>query len=64
MFLTAEEVADLTGYRKPSAQLKWLEAERYGYAIGGDGHPKVLREVVISRLGGIQSKKGPQPRLA
>lgn len=64
MFLTAKEVADLTGYLKPSAQIKWLDAERYGYAIGGDGHPKVLREVVVARLGGIQSKKGPQLRLA
>lgn len=64
MFLTAKEVADLTGYLKPSAQIKWLDAERYGFAVGGDGQPKVLREVVVARLGGIQSKKGPQLRLA
>lgn len=64
MFLTADEVAELTGYVKPGAQIKWLTAERYGFAVGGDGRPRVLREVVIGRLGGIQSKKGPQLRLA
>lgn len=63
MFMTAEEVADLTGYSKPSAQIKWLKAEKYGFAVGGDGRPKVLREVVIGRLGGIQKRKGPELRL-
>lgn len=57
MFLTPKEVADLTGYQKPSAQIRWLEGERFGYVIGGDGHPKVLRDVVLSRLGGVRSKK-------
>lgn len=64
MFLTPQEVAELTGYQKPSAQIKWLTAERFGFVIGGDGHPKVLREVVLSRLGVVkQSKKEPQLRL-
>jgi hypothetical protein len=64
MFLTAEEVAELTGYTKSGAQIKWLQAEKYGFAIDGYGKPKVLRQVVIGRLGGIQSKKGPELRLA
>lgn len=64
MFLTPQEVAELTGYQKPSAQIKWLTAERFGFVIGGDGHPKVLREVVLSRLGVVKpSKKEPQLRL-
>lgn len=57
MFMTPEEVADLTGYQKPSAQIRWLEAERFGYVIGGDGQPKVLRDVVLSRLGATTKKK-------
>lgn len=64
MFMTAEEVAELTGYVKPKSQIDWLEANRYGFAIGGDGRPKVLRDVVIARLGGMQKKKGPELRLA
>lgn len=63
MFLTPEEVADLTGYKRPAAQIRWLTAEKYGFAVGGDGHPKVLRQVVIGRMGGVQSRKEPELRL-
>lgn len=64
MFMTPQEVADLTGYQKPSAQIRWLEAEKFGYVIGGDGQPKVLRDVVLSRLGSTKAnKKGPVLRL-
>lgn len=64
MFLNREEVAELTGYRKPSAQIKWLQVQQFGFAVGGDGHPKVLRQVVINRLGGqIAQKKSPELRL-
>ncbi len=64
MFMTPEEVADLTGYQKPSAQIRWLQAEKFGYVVGGDGQPKVLREVVLSRLGSVKpNKREPQLRL-
>jgi len=64
MFLTQQEVAYLTGYERQHAQIKWLTAERFGFVIGGDGHPKVLRDVVLSRLGAVKSsKKEPQLRL-
>ncbi|PKL96568.1 MAG: hypothetical protein CVV18_01275 [Gammaproteobacteria bacterium HGW-Gammaproteobacteria-8] len=64
MFMTPQEVADLTGYQKPSKQIAWLTAERFGFVVGGDGHPKVLRDVVLSRLGAVKtSKKEPQLRL-
>jgi hypothetical protein len=64
MFLTPDEMAGLTGYQKPSKQIAWLTAERFGFVVGGDGQPKVLREVVLSRLGAVKSsKKEPQLRL-
>lgn len=64
MFLTKDEVAELTGYQKPSAQIRWLEAQQFGFVVGGDGVPKVLRQVVISRLGGpTAQKKSPELRL-
>lgn len=64
MFLTRDEMADLTGYKKPSAQIKWLRTEKFSFAVGGDGHPKVLRQVVISRLGGeSEQRKSPELRL-
>lgn len=62
MFMTPDEVADMTGYLRPRDQMRWLETERFGYVIGADGKPKVLRQVVIARLGGAAEKKGPQLR--
>ena len=41
MFLTAAELADLTGYVRPSAQVRWLRANGYRFEIGGDGLRKV-----------------------
>lgn len=62
--LNAAEVADLTGYQKPNAQFRWLEREGFPFLIGGDGRPKVLRELVVRRLGGTaHEKQRPAPQL-
>ncbi len=63
MFLTPDEVADMTGYTKQSAQIRWLTAERFGFVVSSSGAPKVLRAVVVSRLGSEQSKKRNEPVL-
>lgn len=63
MFLTPDEVADMTGYTKPSAQIRWLNAERFGYVVSSNGTPKVLRAVVVGRLGGEHSRKRGEPVL-
>ena len=64
MFMTPEEVAELTGYKRPCDQIKWLEAERFGYVVGGDGRPKVVKELVLSRLASpVPQKKEPRLRL-
>lgn len=62
MFMTPEEVADLTGRSRASAQIRWLDDHRFGYVIGADGRPKVLRDVVLARLGDSQQQK-KEPRL-
>ncbi|QTN48404.1 DUF4224 domain-containing protein [Ectopseudomonas mendocina] len=67
MLLTPEEVADLTGYRKHSAQIRWLDAQQIPYLVGGDGRAKVLRAPLIERLGGsyaqLSTEQEPQLRL-
>lgn len=45
-FLTAEEVAELTGFVRPAAQKRWLSENDFSFVEGGDGRPKVLEEVV------------------
>ncbi len=52
MFLSDVELRELSGYQKPSAQMRWLDAQGIAFLVGGDGLPKVLRSVVIARLGG------------
>ncbi|MHC8348725.1 DUF4224 domain-containing protein [Pseudomonas sp. RT4P38] len=64
MLLTTDEVADLSGYERPANQSRWLRENSIPFILGGDGHPKVLRQVVISRLGGhCEPKRYPELRL-
>ncbi|WP_236450498.1 DUF4224 domain-containing protein [Stutzerimonas stutzeri] len=66
MFLTSEELKQLTGYQKPSAQARWLEQAGISFLMGGDGKLKVLRLAVEQRLGlyrTAQPKREPQLRL-
>jgi hypothetical protein len=43
MFLTAEQLAELTGYRKPALQRRWLANNGYSFDVRGDGKPVVSR---------------------
>lgn len=61
--LTSDEVADLSGYRKPSAQVRWIQQNGLPFLIGGDGRPKVLRDVVERRLGADPTIKAREPKL-
>lgn len=63
MFLTSEELEQLTGYQKSSAQARWLARERLPFVKGGDGKMKVLRQAVEQRLGLKHEAPKPEPRL-
>ncbi len=43
MRLTDEELADLSGYRRPSKQIAWLKKQGIRFFVAADGHPRVLR---------------------
>jgi hypothetical protein len=66
MFLTREELIQLTGYKNPSAQMRWLQREGFYFRVAADGRPRVLKEAVINILGGhfieIQSTRRAGPR--
>lgn len=51
MFLTEAEVADLTGYIKPSKQIQWLMRQGFNFRIAADGHPRVARDHVLKVMG-------------
>jgi hypothetical protein len=48
--LTAAELLELTGYRSPAWQAKWLTAHGWKFEQGRDG-PKVLRAYRDARMG-------------
>ena len=56
MFLTKDELRELTGYKRASAQIRWLNKNGYSYAIGADGFPRVLYSFIHLRLGDTYSK--------
>ena len=45
MFLTQSELIEMTGYQKHQAQQRWLKAQRIPFLIGGDGMPRVMRNL-------------------
>lgn len=51
LFLTAEELCELTGRATSLAQRKWLKANGYVFAVNANGRPIVAREYALTRLG-------------
>jgi len=43
ILLTTDEVVALTGYRRPSAQIRALRAMQIQFRVPPDGHPRVFR---------------------
>lgn len=58
LLLTQEEVESLTEYTKPALQRKQLQKMGIPFEPSRTGKPKVLREAVVSRLGGASKKRG------
>jgi hypothetical protein len=63
MLLTRTDLESLTGYVRPSAQRRWLDARGWVYEIGADGRPKVLRSYVEQMMGGQTERTKRRPRL-
>ncbi|WP_367184436.1 DUF4224 domain-containing protein, partial [Ferrovum sp.] len=37
IFLTPDEVKDLTGFQRPSKQIEWLRENGFAYRVAADG---------------------------
>lgn len=59
MFLTQSELAELTERKRKGEQIAWLKANGYHYAIGANGHARVLREHLQARLCGVSMTAAP-----
>lgn len=62
MFLTREELRDLTDYKRPAEQIRWLTERGYRFEIGASGRPKVLRATLETRLVNTRKTKPKNPR--
>ncbi|HSV70285.1 MAG TPA: DUF4224 domain-containing protein [Methylibium sp.] len=58
LFLTADELAELTGFRSARGQARWLDKNRWRYAVTGSGKPRVTRDYFGSRVGAAAASAG------
>ena len=61
MFLSANELADLTGRTRASAQVRWLAGNGLRFVLGADGRPRVLRAEVEGKL--LSKRPAREPRV-
>lgn len=64
MFLTVTELQELTGYRKPALQRRWLTENAYSFDVRADGCPVVSRASYESRHQAPLARKKTRPNLA
>jgi hypothetical protein len=50
LFLSSEELRDLTDLKIAKAQMKWLDKNNYPYEVSASGKPKVLRSFLFDRF--------------
>ena len=63
MFLTPDEIEELTGLKRGRDQLRWLRERGWPVEEDAKGRPKLLAEVVRARMGGtVQHKTEPNFR--
>ncbi len=60
LFLSPDELKELTGYQYPSRQKAWLKDRGWKFEADNLGRPKVLRAHLESRLGG--TGRSPSPK--
>ena len=63
-FLAPEEIYDLTGYKRPASQRKWLIEKGYSFDVRRDGHPVVGRAHYEGRHNRNFGKRLSEPDLA
>lgn len=63
MFLTPEQIIELTDRKRAPEQIQWFTDHGYRFDVGASGRPKVLLAEVERHLLSIDKYKGKMPRL-
>lgn len=53
-FLSADEIAELTGRKAPNVQCEWLQSHGWAYEKNASGRPVIGRWYARLKLAGIQ----------
>lgn len=61
MFLTSDQLKELTGYKKPALQRRWLLENGYRFDVRADGRPSVLAEQVQARQRVRRAERATHP---
>ena len=64
IFLVPEEIQELTGYKKPAYQKRWLAKRGYPFDVRCDGHPVVCRAYYEGCHNRNFTKRPSEPDLA
>jgi hypothetical protein len=56
MFMSKEELHELTGYRNRPGQIRWLSQRGYKFELDRSGRPRVLRAAIVAALGGNEQQ--------
>lgn len=51
LFLTHDELTDLTGFKTPRGHAKWLERNRWRFVLTRSQQARVSREYFLDRMG-------------
>lgn len=61
MFLTRDDLEELTERKRKADQVAWLRRHRIPFLIGASGHPRVSRAFVENMLAGKSNHSEPEP---
>ena len=62
MFLTPEQLAELTGYASARSQIEWLAAHRWRFEIARNGRP-VVHVKHVEEMMTNAGKSRPEPKM-
>ncbi|MBS1170128.1 MAG: hypothetical protein H6R01_1046 [Burkholderiaceae bacterium] len=57
--LSSEELENLTGYKMPSCQVRWLKERHWRFELSRANRPRVAREYYLMKMGVTKSYDAP-----
>lgn len=58
LFLTPDELTELTGFKQTKGHVRWLEKHRWRYVLTRSEQPRVARDYFMDRMGSPRSQTG------